>query len=149
MNNAQKWYVRGGAYRLNRNPESLDSEEKKLANQFCKMFDDITPISEDMRLYRGIGHGSYTDQAGSFWSTSASEDIAKSFTREEIYKNSRGQRRARSVGEVLIIDVKPGVKVMNIGGVQREFVIDRNAVAIETNRVENGATWIWITVIPA
>jgi len=148
MNAAQKWYVKGGAYRLNRNPEAMDTEEQKMAHSFVKMFDKITPTDRALRLYRGVGNGTYQNQVGHYWSTSSSEGIAKSFTREELYQDVHGNLRARAIGEVLIIDVQPGVRVMHIGGVQQEYVIEREIEVTETNRVENGVVWVWITVSP-
>lgn len=147
MNAAQKWYVKGGAYRLNRNPQALDNKERKLAKNFTSQFDKLSPLSQPMQLYRGVGHGSYTSQIGQYWSTSENEDIAKSFTAEELYTDTLTRRtRCRAVGEVLIIDVQPGVRVMPIGGVQREWVIEKNVNVTERRRSNDGITWIWLTV---
>ena len=148
MNSAQKWYVKGGAYRLNGRPEALDRDEKKLAAEFVAMFDNITPLDNEMLLYRGVGNGTYTNQLGSYWSTSSDDKIAESFTEERLVNTRRGWRAIKT-GEVLIIRVQPGVRVMEIGGVQREFVIERNVTVAETMRRKNGEmTYIWLTISP-
>jgi len=149
MNTAQKWYVKGGAYRLNSNPEALDNQERKLAAQFIAMFDDCDPLDNEILLYRGVGNGSYANQIGQYWSTSSDDKIAESFTRERLQRDARGRWKAIKTGEVLIIRVTPGVRVMEIGGVQREFVIERGITVQETMRRQHGEmTYIWLTVSP-
>lgn len=156
MDAVQEWYVRGGAYRMNRavrgEANSMDARERKLARRFIAMFDEIEPLAEPMRLYRGIGAGSYLDQQGQYLSTSESWDIADSFTREDLVRDAvSGRMRAVPAGEVLILDVQPGVRVMHIGGVQREWVIEADVELTETRRSTGNSrtdrsTRIWVTV---
>lgn len=156
MNTAQQWYVSGGAYRFNRavrgDANCMDTQERQHAKQFIAMFDQIEPLTEPMRLYRGIGAGSYTEQAGQYLSTSESWDIAESFTAETLVRDVvTGRQRAVPTGEVLILDVQPGVRVMHIGGVQQEWVIEADVILTETRRSSadsrnDRSTRIWLTV---
>ena len=148
MTESQEWYIRGGAYRLNNNQGSMDSRDRKMAREFIAMFNTITPTDTAIQLFRGVGNGSYTNQIGQFWSTSDDESVAKSYTKVELYRDSRNRWRERKVGEVLIISVEPGVRVMKMNNVEREYVIERDVIVQETRRVNNGVTWIWITISP-
>jgi hypothetical protein len=144
---ARAWYIKGGAYRLNNNQGSMDRYDREQAKNFMATFNTIPPLEEPIQLFRGVGNGSYKNQIGQFWSTTSEESVAKSYTKVELYKDSHNRWRERKAGEVLIINVQPGVRVMKMNNIDREYVIERDVAITETNRtIQNGITWIWITI---
>lgn len=124
MNAAHRWYVRGGAYVLNGaladRSDAMTAYDRRLARQFIAAFDQVRPLTEPMVLYRGVGRGSYVNQRGQYLSASDNIGVALAFTDHDLTVEPTGRPRAIPSGEVLILDVQPGVRVLHIGGIQHE-----------------------------
>ena len=155
MNAVHRWYVRGGAYVLNNalagRGDAMTGEDRRLARRFIAEFDQVKPLTEPMVLYRGVGRGSYVNQRGQYLSASDNFNIALTFTDHDLTVEPSGRPRAVPSGEVLILNVQPGVKVLHIGGIQREWVIDASARLTEVYRTTNDtptdrSTRVWVIV---
>jgi len=158
---AQKWYVAGAAYRLNRQListgvfEPEDADDARLYRQFLQEFNSTQPLTQPMRAYRGIGQGTNTMGRGGFASASLDERVAESFVEVRLVKSpyswEYGRMTEIRTGEYLVLDIQPGVRVMNIDGAQNEVVIEPDIEIEITNTIRsNGSkdqsTTIWMTI---
>lgn len=154
MTDAQRWYVAGAAYRLNRQLvqsgtfEPEDTKDAALHEQFVNEWECIDPLTENMTVYRGTENNKMGQ--GGYASASLSSEIADSFVRIRLVKKGWDYTETKT-GEFLVLNIQSGVKVMKIPGCQQEVVIEPGVGIKITHITRNDSkndksSVVWMTV---
>ena len=108
--------------------ESKPFSEAQLDNLMA----DAKTLSSEMIVYRGCSWSAdLSTLSDRVFATSLSRDMAESFLRYEIDADFK---LIGKTGDLLIMSVYPGVKVLVIPGIQDEILIQRGTTIVETSR---------------
>jgi hypothetical protein len=115
------------------------ASEPMSKKQIVALMSDAETLTHELIVYRGSSWSADFDKLSRrVFATSLSRRVAGEFLGYEIDDNFKSVGRH---GELLVMHVKPGIKVLIIPGVQEEVLIQRGtAITITSRRVVNNVT---------
>ena len=150
---ALEWYVVSGTNlntQLRAGIEPIELEAKKV----IQLLENAPILGKETRLYRGLEYQQEVPDVDlGIVSTSKNDKIAEQFVGSSVHSGN-----VTLHGTMLIMDVDPNVRALNIGGPQEEVLLQPRVRFVETMRSEgvipkgygfgSKINYIWLNVLP-